>query len=369
LGLLAAWWLGREDAVVAPEPDVGRTERTLTLTIARSGEPATSGALLVADGGAGDGGVVLVSPRVFVSGPSPGLIPFGDTVTLESPAAPGNALADSLDVIVDGSWQLTPASLAALVDQVGGVLVDVDSDILTPPGEGQQRVVIPAGEAQQLDGAQTVAFVEYLGPGEPQELRLARLGQVIDQLAQKLPSDPTQLASLLTETAAVANTTATTDELADFLVAFGNAARDGEVTYQTLPTKTLEAPGPQPASVVDPEGAQRLRDTVLAGSVPEGADGAEIKVLVENGVGTPGLEQGAADLLRDEGYQFVPGGNAASFDEEDSVVLIPDTTPASLELGYAVAETLGLPQSAVQTTDQGSTVADVIVILGADFAP
>ncbi len=49
------------------------------------------------------------------------------------------------------------------------------------------------------------------------------------------------------------------------------------------------------------------------------------------------------------------------------MVLIPDPTQASIELGNAVAETLGVPQSAVKTTDLGNTIADVIVILGVDF--
>ncbi|MEO8330581.1 MAG: LytR C-terminal domain-containing protein, partial [Candidatus Nanopelagicales bacterium] len=162
-------------------------------------------------------------------------------------------------------------------------------------------------------------------------------------------------------------TTLTTDELADFLAAFGVASRAGDVNFQTLPTIPLEAGGAREASSIDPEGAARLRDTVLAGSVPETASGEQIRVLVENGVGTPELERVAARLLEDEGYVFSPGGNAESFDGDPTVVLIPDTSEASIELGNAVAETLGVPQSAVQTTDLGNTIADVIVILGVDF--
>ena len=48
---------------------------------------------------------------------------------------------------------------------------------------------------------------------------------------------------------------------------------------------------------------------------------------------------------------------------------MPDGTSQSVARGERVAESLGLPASAVQPSDRGQTVADVIVILGEDFAP
>ena len=54
---------------------------------------------------------------------------------------------------------------------------------------------------------------------------------------------------------------------------------------------------------------------------------------------------------------------------KETIVLIPDSTPASVTLGENVASTLGVPASAVQVSDQGSSVADVIVVLGEDFKP
>ena len=312
-------------------------------------------------------GAVLVPSRVFVDGPTPEGVPFSDTVLLGAKSAPGVALADTLDVIVDGTWQLSPDALAAMVDEVGGVVVDVDTDILVDAGNGDQRVLVTAGDAQELNGAQAVAFAQYLGPREPEELRLARFGQVLDQLTQKLPNDVAEMSTLLTKTGAADRTTGSTAQLAAFLVAFGDASRADSASFQTLPTTPLETGGPKTSLVADSAGVARLRQTVLAGSVPTDAVGTNIKVLVENGVGTPGLEQVAADLLRKSGYEFVNGGNASQFGNEKTDILIPDSTAASIQLGNSVAETLGLPKSAVQTTDQGSSVADVIVILGADF--
>jgi len=368
-GLVAVWWLGRDAEPTAAAPVAERTERTVTMTLARPDEGATSGVLLIADPDPASANAVLVPSRVFIEGPTPDGIPFGETVLLGELAAPGDALADTLDVIVDGTWQLTSPELAALVDVVGGVLVDVDTDILSSPGQGRQTIVLSAGDQQLLTGSQAVAFAQYLAPDEPQEARLARFGQVVDQLTRRLPDSQEEIVDVLAQADADRQVTGTPEQLAAMLLAFGDVARDGDAGFQSLPTTPLETGGPQPAFIVDPEGAEQLRQTVLSGSIPSGASGTDIQVLVQNGVGTPGLEQEAADLLRTDGYAFINGGNANSFENKQTDILIPDTTPASLELGANVAATLGVPDSAVQTTSQGSATADVIVILGADFKP
>ena len=364
---LAFWWLSKDDEPVAAPVEQVRTERTMTLTLGPEGEQASSGALMVADPEAGTGGAVLVPSRVFVQGPVPQGVPFGETTTLGTVGAPGTALADELDVIVDGTWQLSSGGLARLVDQVGGVVVDVDVDVLAENAQGQQEIVIAAGESQELNGVQAVAFAEYLGPDEPEEARLVRFGNVLDQLVRLLPADAEQVAAILTQTDAVGQATGSTEDIANFLVAYGDVARAGDAGYQTLLTIPLELGGAKPASSVDPDGVESLRETLLAGSLPPGGSGSEIKVLVQNGVGSPDISEDAAELLRAEGYEYVNGGNAEPFDKEPSLILIPDTTTASIELGNAVAETLGLPESAIRTTDLGATVADVIVILGPDF--
>ena len=50
-----------------------------------------------------------------------------------------------------------------------------------------------------------------------------------------------------------------------------------------------------------------------------------------------------------------------------SVVLIPDASAKARENGDAVVAALGLPASAVRLSSQGQSLADVVVILGADF--
>ncbi|GMA85696.1 hypothetical protein GCM10025868_09460 [Angustibacter aerolatus] len=49
-------------------------------------------------------------------------------------------------------------------------------------------------------------------------------------------------------------------------------------------------------------------------------------------------------------------------------MLIGDGTSASRRRGLAVATALGLPRTSLRISESAPTVADVVVVLGADFA-
>jgi len=369
VGAALAFWLANRGEDAAAPPGAGRTERTLTMTLAAGSEAATSGALMVYDVDNGTAGSLLVPSRLFVEGPTPGGLPFGDTVQLGETGAPGTSLADTLDVIVDDTWQVSDAMLAQLVEAADGVLIDVDTEVRASTTGGQEIVVVGAGDGQLLGPKQAVAFANYLAPDENEESRLARFGQVLAQVTQRLPEDRADLLAVLESVGATQNATLSNESLADFLLGYGDIGRGGDTSYQSMPVNTLETGGRNPALVVDADGLERLRAGLLADSLPPDAGGEEIVVYVQNGVGTPGLEQDAAALLREQGYDFFNGGNASDFGRDQTLVLIPDSTPASQALGDDVAATLGVPESSVQVSDQGSAIADVFVILGADFKP
>lgn len=365
---LVFWLAGKGNDAAAPA-DTGRTERTLTMTLAAGSNRATSGALMVYDVDNGTAGSVLVPSRLFVEGPTPGGLPFGDTVQLGETGAPGTSLADTLDVVVDDTWQVSDKMLAQLVEAADGVLVDVDTEIRASTPGGQQVVVVGEGDSQLLGPSKAVAFANYLAPGESEESRLARFGQVLAQVTQRLPESRADLLATLEAVDATQNATLSTESLADFLIGYGDIGRGGDTSYQSMPVNTLETGGPNPALVVDAEGLERLRAGLLADSLPPDAGGEEIVVYVQNGDGRPLIDQDAAALLREQGYDFFNGGNASEFGRDQTLVLIPDSTPASQALGEDVAQTLGVPVSAVQVSDQGSAIADVFVVLGADFQP
>ena len=199
---------------------------------------------------------------------------------------------------------------------------------------------------------------------------MSRFGGVLDQLVRLLPDKQEEVAAVLTQTEAVRTSYwYARRRLQSSSSLTGMSRALVTLAHKPCPPSRLRWVEPSRPLLSTKKVRQRLRETVLAGSLPPSGVGSDIKVLVQNGVGSPDISEEAAALLRAEGYEYVNGGNADQFDKERSVILIPDTTTASIELGNSVAETLGLPESAIKTTDQGATVADVIVILGVDFNP
>ena len=247
---------------------------------------------------------------------------------------------------MDGTWQLDTAGLAALVDAVGGVTVTVDTDI-TGPGAtaGSTVVLIPAG-TQTLDGVSAATYAAFLGADEPEQSRLARLDSVLSAVIGGLPADSGQVTLQLGALGAGSASTLP-EQLAPFLA--GPAL--GRAGHLRGPP---HAPGPlhrrrrlHPRVGLDAEASAALVSDLLAASVAPQRPGGDVRVLVQNGVGTPGLGSSARDLLVAEGFTYVPGGNAASFGTTRSVVLIADATAAKRAEGAAVAEALGLPTSSL----------------------
>ena len=90
------------------------------------------------------------------------------------------------------------------------------------------------------------------------------------------------------------------------------------------------------------------------------------RILVLNGVGTPGLGASVARKVRGE-FRIVGTRNKQGFGVKESVVVVFDSTDASLDKARRVATLLGLPETAVRTSTQTQSVADVIVVIGSDY--
>ena len=90
---------------------------------------------------------------------------------------------------------------------------------------------------------------------------------------------------------------------------------------------------------------------------------ARTRVIVYNGVGTPGLASQAAQQLIRQGFQVVDSGNADHFGYVETTILVYHApTEAS-----AVRAALGVGVIKMQSAPQDLT--DMIVIVGADYLP
>jgi anionic cell wall polymer biosynthesis LytR-Cps2A-Psr (LCP) family protein len=344
-----------------------RTQRTLLFQVLDPSGNAVEAALLAHDPKDSTGAIVLVPTRVITEVPGRGSAPFGRAIGLGGAKLAEDALADLMGVTVDGSWVLSRAAFAQLVDVLGGVEVDVDTDVLAPAAGGTKVVVVRAGH-QRLQGSAAVAFATYLADGEDELARQPRLQEVLDGLtaAAKAKGEAAVATAIKGLGAGSQLTTSPASDVARLLV--GLAGDD--LTEDILPVHEIDTGGPT-AYGVDPTQLRTLVDNALADSVPASARGQNNRVLVQNGVGKPGIGESARTRLGNAGFVYRPGGNVPGFTfrTKPSVVLISDATQESIDLGQRVARALGLPVSDVKTSAEGQSVADVIVIIGADYKP
>jgi LytR cell envelope-related transcriptional attenuator/LytR_cpsA_psr family len=356
------------DAPVAKPP---RTVHQSTLLVQVAGQDGTAvvNALVGVTKASGDSAALLIPAGLLVDDASSGNMPFGETLTLPSKTASRDALTDLLGVRVSNSWVLSQAGLAALVDKVGGVQATVDVDILAKNAKGQEAVVVRAG-SQRLRGSQAAAYATYLAAGEPETVRLARFNDVFDGVLRALPASEAAIAAEITGLSTGSTSSLSPQQLAGLLVVLRAAAVKELLHYDVLPVNDIDTGDTVDTYGLDSAKTGALMQSLFAPSLQKDRTGDTVRVLVENGIGTPDLVAAARVKLVNDGFQFITGGNASDLSPTDpSVVLIEDGSAKAQARGTRVAKSLGLPTSSIQINPRGQTVADVIVILGVDFKP
>jgi hypothetical protein len=337
-----------------------RTQQTLLLQVKGADGTAVASALLAHDAPSSEGSVVLVPPQVIATVPGQGSQLFGKALATAGPTAARNALSDLMSVTIDGSWVLDATTFQRLVDQEGGIQATVDVAVMNG-----RVVVVPAG-AQHLSGAQALAFATYLAAGEQEQLRLTRLQAVIDGILNALPASAD---TLLGSLGGGSQTTIPVKTVAKLLQGLKHDDGQQQLQYRSLPVIKVDTGTDAITFRIDADGTRVLVDQLLAQSVPPGARVEGNRVLVLNGVGTPGLGEKVRAKLVPAGFVFVGSRNAPSFGYAKTQVLVKDQTTAGAALGARVAKALGVPVSSVAASDQIGTIADVVVVVGRDFKP
>lgn len=343
-------------------PPQARTQRTLLFQVQGESGAAVGSALLAHDPASRSGAAVLVPPQVIVTVPGSGTLQLGVALRSVPPERTRTALADLIGVTVDAGWVVNVPTLAAFIDGLGGVKVDVDVPVVTG------RTVVLAPGRQQVDGARAVQFLRYLAPGEQEQARLARLQEVVDGMLTALPQATAQVTQALSSLGPRSDSSLPAPQLAAFLVGLAGDTRADQLQYDSLPVVPIDPGNGVTSFRLDADPARALVDRLLAQSVPPGARQTGNRVLVLNGVGTPGLGEQVRARLVPAGFVFVGSRNNATFGVARSRVLVRDATAEAQELGARAARALGLPADAVQTAELGS-IADVVVVVGADFRP
>jgi hypothetical protein len=272
-------------------------------------------------------------------------------------------------VRIDRTLTLTEAQLSRLVDGVGGVTVDVDTDVITTSG-GVRVVAVPKGPSQRLSGANAVLFATYVAPGEQPAASLSRFQAVFEALITALPAKPSAVASVLRSAQVDPGAASSAGAL---FAAIAADDRGNRFLSEIMPSQPIDSGGGAPSYRVDPVGLKSLVASQLGKSLPADDVSKRPTVVIQNGVGTSGLVLSACNRLLPAGFNFAGSGNASSFDHATTQIFVFPSTPDDLvrvtREGDRVADLLKVPESDVVASTQGNNVANLVVILGRDYKP
>jgi anionic cell wall polymer biosynthesis LytR-Cps2A-Psr (LCP) family protein len=346
-------------------------QTTLLLSVTGSDGTATETALLAHDDRTHHGVELLIPARLLTEVCGFGNQQLGQILALPNGQELSRTTVGSLlgGATVDGSWVLSTAQVAKLVDAVGGITADVDVDVIQQRADGSRVLVVGKGAQQHLTGAHAIAYATYLRAGEDALANLVRLQNVLDGVVAALPRSTSAVAKIVQSLGTGAASSLGVSRLADLLVGLAADARHDNVLPTALPVVKIDSGSAQASYRVDTQQTTSFVEANLAASLPTSARTARKRVFVQNGVGTPGLAVTACSRLVKAGYAFAGSGNAPTFGYPTSKVLVFDHSVTSAELGNSVASALRLPESDVAVSSTGQNVADVLVILGKDYKP
>lgn len=350
-----------------PDPPKVRTQRTLLLQVTGSDGAARAAALLAYDPGPRRASLVLIPPHTLIDVAGLGNVVVASAVRLGGADVAREAVSDLLGVTVDHHWTITANGFAALVNRAGGVVVDVDVDVTAPNPRGGTQILLRAGPQQRLDGAAALAFATFVAKGQDEITFQVRLQAVLDALVAALPEDRELASPMLGSPGREQSLSWNTDELATFLAGVREAQSTDRYDPQVLPVSSIDTGGGTPSYSIKVEEVATLVRNQLADSIPPGRDDGTNRVLVLNGVGTPGLGGNVADRLRDSAFRVVGTRNKQGFGVRESVVVVFDSSDPSLAKAREVARLLGLAPESVRIGTQNQSVADVIVVIGSDY--
>jgi hypothetical protein len=270
------------------------------------------------------------------------------------PAATRDALGTMLGAPVAGTWRLDTPYLRLLVAQLGGIKTDTDVQITGPDG----KVLVEKGSGRMLSGDAAVAYATYQAQGENPDAQLRRFGQVMAALITAMPTAMPDATDDVHRMGAVLDPSLPEQALAGLLAQLSGQAAAGHLSTGELP---VAADG----SVNQAQAAPVVKD-VLGGTLHSAAatsGPARVSLVDATGSGNDTAAQAAQAQVINAGLTFVPGGGKAA---TQSTTVVRYTDDSRAQAAKSLAESLGLPDSAVQKSTEAQT-ADLVVVLGKDY--
>ncbi|KUM80375.1 LytR C-terminal domain-containing protein [Streptomyces sp. ISL-22] len=358
------WYAGKLPALSSSDEKTGtgtavgaQKRDVIVVHLHNTKKGGTSTALLVDNTTTQQGTTVLLPNSLALTGDDGTTTTLAKSVDDDGSSGTRDAIDTVLGTEIQGTWRLDTPYLQNLVDLIGNIEVDTNTDVPDPDAKSKGAApLVRKGKDQTLSGKMAVAYATYQASGEAQNAQLERFGQVMQGVLRKLTSD-TQGATVTIQTLGMIIEPPLTDkDLGAFLAKLADLAKGGDYRTALLPVQTDGTLSAQASSSV-------VRD-VLGGTAKSPDKDAAVRVSVRNASGAKDNTEKARVVLLNGGFTFLEGGTAST--AATSKVVYADA--ADKENATEVAKTLGLPSGAVAKGEVTAN-ADVSVVLGQDYEP
>ncbi|MFJ8827154.1 LCP family protein [Streptomyces sp. NPDC102467] len=346
-------FLSKDDAKAGGAAATGPQNRdVIVVHLHNTKGGGTSSALLVNNATTKQGSTVLLPNSLALTDDDGTATTLGKSVDDDGSSGTSGSIDTLLGTDVEGTWRLDTPYLNNLVELVGNIDIDTNTDVPDPAKKG--TFLVHKGEAQTLGGAAAVAYATYQAKGEAETAQLMRFGQVMQGVLRKLSSDPQAATTTVQTLAQILDPSLTEKDLGAFLAKLADHAKEGDYKTALLPV--------QQSGTLSEAAANSVVKDVLGGTVKAPAKGDSLRVAIKNATGDKARTEKARVALVNGGYTFVEGGTGTA--AAASQVTYADD--ARKQDAVEVAKTLGLPTSAVRK-NKAAANADVAVVLGQDY--
>ncbi|MER6821881.1 LCP family protein [Streptomyces cellulosae] len=359
------WYAGKLPGLSSSDKGTGTTTAAgaqkrdvLVVHLHDTENGGTSTALLVDNATTKQGTTVLLPNSLALTAEDGTTTTLAKSVEDNGSEGTRSALDTVLGTDIEGTWRLDTPFLLTLVDLVGNIEADTDTDVPDPDAKKKgQAPLVRKGKGQTLSGKMAVAYATHRGPGEAQDAQLERFGQVLHGLLRKMTSDPDAATTTVQTLGQIIEPPLTDADLGAFLAGLSDLAKGGDHRTALLPVE-------EDGTLTD-EASESVVKDVLGGTAKSPDRDAAVTVSVRNATGDKDNAEQARVVLLNGGFTFLEGGTAGSAEATSEVVY---ADPAEKENATEVAKTLGLPADAV-TKGKISGNARVAVVLGQDYDP
>lgn len=341
---------------VDPQPTI------LFATVTDEG-PATSLALLAWDRLDEDVTLVFIPAATVADIPGRGLLQLGSAHDLGGPALLATSVDNLLGIQTDAIVTMTEQDWATVFTRVGGLEVAVEQRLRATDEDGETSIRFQPGE-QDLDGPRVAELLTLIQPAEAELSRLPRQQRVLESFFALLAEDEDAVGALFDDQPPAIPALADQDAARELFVAAAEAIEDGTFTTLTLPV-VPRGSGSTASYEIDRDRADAVIRERLGASAPTAVAAEARRLQVLNGNGTPGIGQDVAELLIPLGFRIVLTGNADSFDNEVTQIIVYSSDPEPFEAARTVRDTLGVGDVVLSDTPQ--SVVDITIVIGRDF--